>query len=158
MTVFVCVGPTIIGQKTFGHSIAMHPTIVTMMISVFRGPSVPPVGSLCRLLAVVAIVVATVSGTSETSETDGFHSYFLSCLFDYRFHTDRGEEMPFASRSLVNAFLAKNFQFSPLYVCRLANCRKIPATQPQAFRQFSLNFSFSRTTDRNDQVITCWLF
>lgn len=79
----------------------MHPTIVTMMISVFRGPSVPPVGSLCRLLAVVAIVVAAVSGTSETSETDGFHSYFLSCLFIDSTPTVGGKDavcLPIASK------------------------------------------------------------
>lgn len=79
----------------------MHPTIVTMMISVFRGPSVPPVGSLCRLLAVVAIVVATVSGTSETSETDGFHFYFLSCLFLSIPHRPWGRDavcLPIASK------------------------------------------------------------
>lgn len=34
-------------------------------------------------------------------------SLLLSLLPFYRFHADRGEEMPFASRSLVNAFLAK---------------------------------------------------
>lgn len=76
----------------------MHPTTVTMMISVFRGPSVPPFGSLGRLLAVVAIVLDGSSSCFGNFQTDDFHYYFLCCFF-YRSHC--GEDavcLPFASK------------------------------------------------------------
>lgn len=86
-----------------------------------------------------------ISGTSDPAIITLLLSFLP--LF-YRFHHNRvGKSCRFASRSLVNAFLAKTFSFH-LYFCRLPY-RKIPATR-QAFRWFSLNFSFSRTTDRND--------
>lgn len=107
--------------------------------------TVPAVGRCCHRGGWQS---SSFSGTSETDSTVFTLTFFPAFLIIDS--TPCGEEMPFASRSLVNAFLAKKTFSFHLYVCRLANCRKIPATQPQAFRQFSLNFSFSRTTDRND--------
>lgn len=66
--------------------------------------TVPAVGRCCHC-----------GGSSFWNFRNRWFSLLLSFLPFYRFHADRGEEMPFASRSLVNAFLAKkNFQFSPL--------------------------------------------
>lgn len=90
----------------------MHPTTVTMMISVFRGPSVPPFGSLGRLLAVVAIVLDGSSSCFGNFQTDDFHYYFLCCFFI----DPTVGKMQFASRSLVNAFRGENFQFSPPFL------------------------------------------
>lgn len=62
------------------------------MISVFRGPRVPPFGSVCRLLAVVAIFVANF----WNFRTGDYHTFtFFPASFLYRFHHYCGEEKPF---------------------------------------------------------------
>lgn len=95
----------------------MHPTTVTMMISVFRGPRVPPFGSVCRLLTVVAISMDGSSSSFWNFRTDDYHTLTFFPAF---LSIPLWGRCRFASRSLTNAFLAEKKTFSfHLYFCCL---------------------------------------
>lgn len=151
MTFLVCPGPTIIGWKTFGHKIAMQPTTVTMMITVFRGPRVLPLDSI-RLLTVAILMAFPCAGELE------FTIYLLLFLSFFPVLTARNTRLLRVEKNAVAApFFGTNFQFSPLFLF-LASPRKTPA--PERFVNFHLFFFlfFSRTTDRNGSDYCYLLF